>query len=86
MAEQKMNTEEKFKKLQKQYDVLKRRRKVETQKMNTARIKAFHKGQSYMRDKIAQIFPEAKNVYVDYIEPTSFHKVRQNETLRRKQI
>lgn len=33
-----------------------------------------HRGQSYMREKISQSIPEAKGVYVDYVEPTSFYK------------
>lgn len=76
-----MNAEEKYKKLQRRYATLKRRNKIEAKKMNTARIRAFHRGQAYMREKISEIFPEAKNVHLDFIEPTSFSK-RKKESLR----
>lgn len=69
-----MSFEEKYKKLQRKYAQLKRRTKIEMKKLNIARTKAFHRGQSYMREKISQQIPEAMDIHLDFIEPISFSK------------
>lgn len=64
--------EKKNRRLQAVYAALKRRRKSEVKNLINSRIRSFHRGQGYMREKISQIYPAAAEVHVDYIEPMSF--------------